>query len=221
MKELAGRLTALDPDAGAAVRVIAYFDRLAESRAGVEALVRGAAVLSGCPARLVDPERHVHVRVQPDGTRQDTDTPPNPTWPSARLTPNGPAILWLERGGTERQGGAGAVPGGGVAEQAGAAPGVVIAEDTGPAPGRVDAEQAGAAPGVAIAEHPGTTPDQVAARQTGAQPDTAEAEQAGTTPGVAIAERPGTTPDQVAARQTGAQPDTAEAEQAGTTPGVA
>jgi hypothetical protein len=99
MKELAGRLTALDPDAGAAVRVIAYFDRLAETRAGVEALVRGAAVLSGCPALLVDPERRVRVRVEPDGTRRDTDEPPDPTWPSARLSPEGSATLWLERAG--------------------------------------------------------------------------------------------------------------------------
>lgn len=98
MKELAGRLTALDPDAGAAVRVIAYFDRLAESRAGVEALVRGAAVLAGCPARLVDPERRVHVRVEADGTRRDTDAPPDPAWPSAVLSPGGAGVLWLERG---------------------------------------------------------------------------------------------------------------------------
>ncbi|AMW14452.1 hypothetical protein A4E84_36155 [Streptomyces qaidamensis] len=99
MKELAGRLTALDPDAGAAVRVIAYFDRLAESRAGVEALVRGAAVLAGCPARLVDPERRVHVRVEADGARSDTDVPPDPAWPSAALSPGGAGVLWLERGG--------------------------------------------------------------------------------------------------------------------------
>ncbi|MEU0900607.1 PucR family transcriptional regulator, partial [Streptomyces massasporeus] len=99
MKELAGRLTALDPDAGAAVRVIAYFDRLAESRAGLEALVRGAAVLAGCPARLVDPERRVHIRVEADGTRRDTGTPPDPAWPAVRLSPDGTAMLWLERGG--------------------------------------------------------------------------------------------------------------------------
>ena len=99
MKELAGRLTALDPDAGAAVRVIAYFDRLAESRAGLEALVRGAAVQAGCPARLADPERHVHVRVETDGTRRDTGTPPDPAWPAVRLSPDGTAMLWLERGG--------------------------------------------------------------------------------------------------------------------------
>jgi hypothetical protein len=97
MKELAGRLTALDPDAGAAVRVIAYFDRLAESRAGLEALVRGAAVLAGVPARLVDAERRVSVRVEADGQRSDSALPPDPAWPSAALTPDGVPALWLER----------------------------------------------------------------------------------------------------------------------------
>lgn len=99
MKELAGRLTALDPDAGAAVQVIAYFDRLAESRAGMEALVRGAAVLAGVPARLVDVDRLVRIRVEADGTRRDTDLPPDPRWPSAALTPGGAPALWLERAG--------------------------------------------------------------------------------------------------------------------------
>ncbi|WP_216589321.1 helix-turn-helix domain-containing protein [Streptomyces brasiliscabiei] len=97
MKELAGRLTAVDPDAGAAVRVIAYFDTLAEARAGLEALVRGAAVLAGCPARLVDTERRVHVRVEPDGMRRDSELPPDPAWPSAALVPDGVPALWLER----------------------------------------------------------------------------------------------------------------------------
>ncbi|WP_328877623.1 helix-turn-helix domain-containing protein [Streptomyces sp. NBC_00299] len=97
MKELAGRLTALDPDAGAAVRVIAYFDRLAESRAGLEALVRGAAVLAGVPARLVDADRRVQVRVEVDGTRRDSAVPPDPVWPSSALTPGGVPALWLER----------------------------------------------------------------------------------------------------------------------------
>ncbi|MDQ0835134.1 hypothetical protein QF032_006978 [Streptomyces achromogenes] len=97
MKELAGRLTALDPDAGAAVRVIAYFDRLTEGRAGVEALVRGAAVLAGVPALLVDAERRVRIRVEPDGVRRDRGLPPDPAWPSAALTPDGAPALWLER----------------------------------------------------------------------------------------------------------------------------
>jgi len=99
MKELAGRLTALDPDAGAAVQVIAYFDRLAESRAGLEALVRGAAVLAGVPARLFDGERRVQVRVEADGTRRDSPVPPDPAWPSAALSPDGVPALWLERAG--------------------------------------------------------------------------------------------------------------------------
>ncbi|MEU9154722.1 helix-turn-helix domain-containing protein [Streptomyces sp. NPDC048417] len=101
MKELAGRLAAVDPDAGAAVAVIAYFDRLAETRAGLEALVRGAAVLAGCPARLVDEERRVRLRVEPDGRRKDSTGAPDPGWPCAPLMPGGPSALWLERAGSE------------------------------------------------------------------------------------------------------------------------
>ncbi|MER5519488.1 helix-turn-helix domain-containing protein [Streptomyces sp. NPDC002763] len=101
MKELAGRLAAVDPDAGAAVAVIAYFDRLAETRAGLEALVRGAAVLAGCPARLVDEERRVRLRVEPDGRRKDSGGAPDPGWPCAPLVPGGPPALWLERAGSE------------------------------------------------------------------------------------------------------------------------
>ncbi|MGX5210968.1 helix-turn-helix domain-containing protein [Streptomyces violaceus] len=216
MKELAGRLTALDPDAGAAVRVIAYFDRLAESRAGVEALVRGAAVLSGCPARLVDPERRVHVRVEPDGTRQDTETPPNPTWPSARLSPNGSAILWLERGGTERDGdavegaGPGPWPGGGVTKQDGAEPGTGTAEHAGPAPGQ------------AIAGDTGATPSQIDAKRAGAAPGVAMVvtKQGRAEPGVVVAEDTGAAPGQVVAQQTGAAPGTVVAESAAPVLGV-
>jgi hypothetical protein len=99
VRELAGRLAALDPDAGAAVRVIAYFDRLVASHAGLEAIVRGAAVLAGCPARLVEAERRVRVRVTADGRREDVATPPEPDWPGAPIVPDGPPALWLERPG--------------------------------------------------------------------------------------------------------------------------
>ncbi|MFJ2606405.1 helix-turn-helix domain-containing protein [Streptomyces sp. NPDC087425] len=101
MKELAGRLTSVDPDAGAAVRVISYFDRLAEGRAGLEALVRGAAVLAGCPARLVDAERRVRVRVRTDGVREENDAPVDAGWPCAALEPGGVPALWLERAAGE------------------------------------------------------------------------------------------------------------------------
>ncbi|GAA0447943.1 hypothetical protein GCM10010167_01790 [Paractinoplanes deccanensis] len=94
MKDLAVRLAALDPDAGAALRVIAYFDRLVADRAGLRSIVRGAAVLAGCPARLHDDERRVHVRVEPDGS----SAPPgaaDPAWMSAAVDEG--ATLTLER----------------------------------------------------------------------------------------------------------------------------
>ncbi|GHH85939.1 hypothetical protein GCM10018793_55840 [Streptomyces sulfonofaciens] len=100
MKDLVGRLSALDPDAGAAVKVIAYFDQLVDGRAGLEAIVRGAAVLSGCVVRLVDDERHVRVRVGPEGHAPDDGfDPPEPEWLNAPLVPGGPPVLWLERPG--------------------------------------------------------------------------------------------------------------------------
>ena len=99
VKELAGRLAALDPDAGAAVRVIAYFDRLADSHAGLETIVRGAAVLAGCAARLVDVDRRVQLRVEPDGRRHDDAPPPDPGWLNASVVVDGPGALWLERPG--------------------------------------------------------------------------------------------------------------------------
>ncbi len=96
MRDLAARLTALDPDAGAALRVIAYFDRLTEGRAGLEAIVRGAAVLAGCPARLSDDHRRLHLRVHPDGT-DATAAPADPAWMSAPVGDG--SVLWLERPG--------------------------------------------------------------------------------------------------------------------------
>ena len=99
MQELVGRLAQLDPDAGAAVKVIAYFDRLVEGRAGLEPIVRGAAVLAGCAARLVDEDRRVQVRIDVHGRVQHDIGLPDPAWPSAPLLPDGPPVLWLERSG--------------------------------------------------------------------------------------------------------------------------
>ncbi|WNV90412.1 helix-turn-helix domain-containing protein [Umezawaea sp. Da 62-37] len=99
MEDLVGRLAALDPDAGAAVKVIAYFDRLVEARAGLEPIVRGAAVLTGVAARLVDDDRGVSVRVDDKGVVRPLGGPPDPRWPNAPLHPGGPPALWLERPG--------------------------------------------------------------------------------------------------------------------------
>ncbi|WP_433832370.1 helix-turn-helix domain-containing protein [Actinoplanes sp. CA-015351] len=97
MKDLAVRLAALDADASAAVQVIAYFDGLVEAGAGLQSIVRGAAVLAGCPARLDDPTRRVHIRVLADGSSAtDSDQQIHNRWPLAAA---GSATLRLERDG--------------------------------------------------------------------------------------------------------------------------
>jgi PucR C-terminal helix-turn-helix domain len=97
VKDLEVRLAALDPDAGAAIRAIGYFDRLTEAGAGLEAIVRGAAVLTDCPARLADQERRLSVRVEPDGSHSPPAGPPARSWLNADAGPG--AVLWLERPG--------------------------------------------------------------------------------------------------------------------------
>jgi hypothetical protein len=87
MQELVGRLAEVDPDAGAAVKVIVYFDRLVEGGAGLEPIVRGAAVLAGCAARLVDDERGVSVRVDAQGRVGGEIGLPDPEWLSTSLLP--------------------------------------------------------------------------------------------------------------------------------------
>src|SRR5688500_11634896 len=96
MKDLVVRLAALDADAGAALRVIAYFDSLVEARAGLQSIVRGAAMLADCPARLTDDERRVRIRVTAKGVSAWLDDPAEPDWLS---TAAGTATLWLERAG--------------------------------------------------------------------------------------------------------------------------
>jgi hypothetical protein len=97
MKDLAVRLEALDADAGAALRVIAYFDSLSESRAGLQSIVRGAAVLAGVPARLDDSGRRVHVRVTPEGRNEPAAEPAVAAWPRTEIAAQ--AVLMLERTG--------------------------------------------------------------------------------------------------------------------------
>ncbi|MFD6952700.1 CdaR family transcriptional regulator [Nocardiopsis sp. TSRI0078] len=91
MRELLGRISALDPEAGAAVKVIAYFDELAGT--GLEPVVRGAAVLTGVPAGFVGPGRDPALRVAPDGSVERGAHGPDPSWCSVRA---GGGVLWLE-----------------------------------------------------------------------------------------------------------------------------
>lgn len=101
MKALTVRLDALDPEAGDALRVIAYFDSLVAHQAGLNALLRAAAFLSAGPAALVDEDRSVRLRVDADGrTGQPTDAP-DPAWPHLEFGST-PARLWLEQDGPAR-----------------------------------------------------------------------------------------------------------------------
>ncbi len=92
MRELLGRISALDPEAGAAVKVIAYFDEL--TGAGIEPVVRGAAVLTGVPAGFAHPGRGLTLRIDPAGEVRRTAAAPDPSWCSVRV---GGGVLWLER----------------------------------------------------------------------------------------------------------------------------
>ena len=74
MQQLVGRLTALDPEASATLKVVAYFDTLVGHEVGIETLLRGASVLSGCPVGF-DPGKSAGLRVSPAGHRLPAGAP--------------------------------------------------------------------------------------------------------------------------------------------------
>ncbi|RBM04548.1 CdaR family transcriptional regulator [Streptomyces sp. PT12] len=95
MKGLLLRLSSLDPDAAAAVRVIAHFQALLSVGAvDPVVLVRSTAGLVRCPAGLERPEGRV-VRFAPDGVA----LPGVPGRVSARLGLRPGGQVWLERDG--------------------------------------------------------------------------------------------------------------------------
>ncbi|MFD7023809.1 hypothetical protein [Promicromonospora sukumoe] len=98
MQELVGRLTALDPEASETLKVVAYFDVLVGGGVGLQALLRGAALLSGTVAGAVVAGRS-H-RAGPDGARReapaDGGTDPHEGWPSR---PVDGGHVWIEREG--------------------------------------------------------------------------------------------------------------------------
>lgn len=71
MQELLGRLTALDPEASESLKVVSYFDTLVTAGAGLDALLRGAAALSGVVAGA---DRRGRIsRRAPDGRTPQTE----------------------------------------------------------------------------------------------------------------------------------------------------
>lgn len=91
MQELVGRLTALDPEASETLKVITYFDALVGAGAGLDALLRAAATLSGVTAGVRSRDRVQ--RRAPGGRRVDGE----PAVRSPRREIAGGEV-WLERG---------------------------------------------------------------------------------------------------------------------------
>lgn len=92
MQELVGRLTAVDAEATETLKVIAYFDALVDGHATTEVLLRGAAILSGCPAGQTVAGRTL--RVDATGARSPG---PQGEWRSRSFSDGG--VAWLERTG--------------------------------------------------------------------------------------------------------------------------
>ena len=67
MRGLLLRLSDLDPNAGAYLRVIEYFDRLVNNGVSLEALTRASAALSGCTAGLRDEDSGRVIRFDSNG----------------------------------------------------------------------------------------------------------------------------------------------------------
>lgn len=99
MKELIQRLSALDEDAGAAVKIILHFDTLLGRGAGLESFVRGAAVLAGHPAGLAHPQHRLFLRVSADGrsTAPVSSLEEAARWPHHELDDGSGAVVWVER----------------------------------------------------------------------------------------------------------------------------
>ncbi|MFE6996732.1 hypothetical protein ACFVAE_12290 [Microbacterium sp. NPDC057659] len=94
MQELVGKLSALDPEASDALKVVAYFDALISNRVGPAGLLRGAAVLSGAVIGL---DRHGSImRCDPQGVRMPEQPQPDGVMNAA--TSGG--VVWLERSGS-------------------------------------------------------------------------------------------------------------------------
>ncbi|MEU6742768.1 helix-turn-helix domain-containing protein [Streptosporangium sandarakinum] len=79
MLEITARVSALAPEAANALKVIAYFDQLVQGGAGINAIVRGAAVLSGRNAEFIDRINDIRLSFAPDGATAATEVFPTPS----------------------------------------------------------------------------------------------------------------------------------------------
>jgi hypothetical protein len=93
MKDLVGRITALDPEASETLKVISYFDTLIDGRVSTEALLRGAAMLADAVVGHQVSTTHNVTRFAPNGDRLNSEPPGD--WISHAVGHD--TIVWLER----------------------------------------------------------------------------------------------------------------------------
>ena len=101
MIDLQGRLLALDPSANETLKVVSYFDSLAQAHAGVEAIVRAATVLAGCGAGVTDGTPAGTLRVSATGTATRRQLPADGEWPTKAIDGQHDSRVWLERVGPQ------------------------------------------------------------------------------------------------------------------------
>ena len=96
MRGLLQRLSAIDAQAEAAVKIIAAFDQLVAQRTEIGGIVRTAAAVAGCRAGLWDPIHGLFVHVGPDGREIEDDGAAART-AHVPLEGTGGGEVWLER----------------------------------------------------------------------------------------------------------------------------
>ena len=97
MRDLLSRLAPRDAEAGAALRVLDYFDSLDSSSAGPEAYLRGGAALTESVTGMRLPDRGIDVRVDPAGRRlPNRSSGPEAGWPTAEISPGTGSQVWVE-----------------------------------------------------------------------------------------------------------------------------
>ncbi|MFD0370583.1 helix-turn-helix domain-containing protein [Streptomyces sp. NPDC127114] len=104
MEALALRLSGLDPYAGGAIRIVAFYDTLMRRRVDLPALARASAGLAECVTGIRVHGTGRAVRVSPLGTEADAPAPPAPAPPASTTVPvtldeEEIGEVWLERPG--------------------------------------------------------------------------------------------------------------------------
>ncbi|MGA0566714.1 hypothetical protein ACO2Q7_05235 [Rathayibacter sp. KR2-224] len=97
MKELVGRITALDPEASETLKVVSYFDTLIAKDVGRESLLRGAAAMAGAPVGYRDRARTTRIAPTGQPLAGPQTSLGQASWPTTAVTSD--AVVWIEREG--------------------------------------------------------------------------------------------------------------------------